>query len=416
MKKIITNKKFLIGAFIILVFIPSFILGFHNATLYNPRHGFDGSDHLFYIKYLNKTWQMPSPILLKETHQSPLYYAIGALLMSISGTWKTAQYINTFVLWFIIGLVGLGLWKVFKKIDQVLIGMFALAALPMLNIFPAMITNELLSTLWIISAAVATIFLLSVNTKKELIMYLVWFTISFILGYWTKVSIILIIPTFIVVCIYVFIKKSNLRKQLVVLLLLTITLIGLSIAPIVIRAKKQYSASDIILTLTQKQSIRSDLSFYYRLDWIPKVDMYNTQYYSMLGGAWNSFWTDGHNAITPFVKFHKKSFVLWSLGFILLPLSIYGLIFLYKKNKLISLIINSIGAVMIMVYIYMNINNHYSAARLTYEMAIIILYAFGMAGASINKRLKILIFILLSVQFITMISFYWIQPWWHVTK
>lgn len=416
MKKILTGKKFLIILFIITVIIPSFILGFHNATLYNPRHGFDGSDHLFYIKYVNKTWQMPSTLFLKETHQSPLYYFIGAILMSLTGTWKTAQYINTFVLWLIIGMVGLGLWKVFKKIDQVLIGMFALAALPMLNIFPAMITNELLGTFWMISGLTSTIFLVLAKQKRKIIMYSVWFTISFILGYWTKISIILILPIALLVFIIIFIKNHRLRRMIVFTFLISILLIGIFSAPLFLRARKQYSASDFTLTLTQKQSFRSDLSFYYRLDWIPKVDMYNTQYYSLIGGAWNSFWTDGHNAITPFVKFHKKSFILWSLGFLLLPLSIYGLIRLHKKNKLISLTVNSIGAFMIMVYIYININNHYSAARLTYEMAIIIPYVFGIAGASINKRLKIVICILLAVQFITMISFYWILPWWHVTK
>lgn len=416
MKKIMTDKKFLVGAFIILVFITSFILGFHNATLYNPRHGFDGSDHLFYINYVNKTWQMPSPLLLKETHQSPLYYFIGALMMSLTGTWKTAQYINTFVLWFTIGLVGLGLWKVFKKIDQVLIGMFALASLPMLNIFPAMITNELLSTLWIISATVAIIFLLSVNTKKELIVYLAWFTVSFILGYWTKVSIILIIPTFIFLCIYLFIKKSKLRKQLVVLILLAITLISFSIALLVMRARKQYSASDVTLVLKQKPTVRQDYAFFYRLDWIPKIDMYNTQYYSLLGGAWNSFWTDGHNAITPFVKFHKKSFVLWTLGFILLPICIYGLFKLLRMSKKTFIVMIVIAATMLFSYVYVNLNGHYSGARLTYEMGIVVPYAFGIASASKNRKLKTLLLLLLFIQFITMVSFFWILPWWHVTK
>ena len=148
-------KKILL--FILLIFIPSFILGIHNATLYQPKHGFDGTGHVFYIEYLYKNKELPPPRLNWETHQPPLYYAIGAALMAITKTWKTAQYINIFVLWAIIAMVGLGLWRIFKNIDQTLIGMLALDALPMLNIFPAMITNELLNTFWIISSVVAVV-------------------------------------------------------------------------------------------------------------------------------------------------------------------------------------------------------------------------------------------------------------------
>jgi hypothetical protein len=153
------------------------------------------------------------------------------------------------------------------------------------------------------------------------------------------------------------------------------------------------------------------------MDWIPKVDMYTTQYYSLWGGAWNSFFNDGHNVITPFIAFHKKAFVLWSLGFVLLPLSLFGLWKVWKKNRDIALVVNIIGVSMLGMYVLYNImSNHYSAARLTYEMAIIIPYSFGLAGAAINKRIKIFLFALLCIQFITLLSFYWILPWWHVTK
>ena len=70
---------------ILLVFITSFALGIHNATLYNPSHGFDGVAHRYYIEYIfyHKTIPQanpngPTPILKGENHQSPLYYLIGA--------------------------------------------------------------------------------------------------------------------------------------------------------------------------------------------------------------------------------------------------------------------------------------------------------------------------------------------------
>jgi len=389
-------------------------LGVHNALIYNPRHGFDGSAHLYYIKYLYRYRQIPLPNQW-ETHQPPIYYIIGALLMAMTNSVKSPQFINIVVLWMIIGMVGLGLQKVFKKRDQVLIGMFALAALPMLNIFPAMVTNELLSTFWIISAVASSISLVASKNKKQIILSSFWLALSLILGVWTKVSIIIILPTVFVAFIISLLKKTNWKVFLIAEI--TVVLLFLAFAtPVYIRGKGSAGPTDVVQMTTKIKNMRP-LEFYFRLDWIPKIDMYNTQYYSLLGGAWNSFWSDGQNAITPFIKFHKKAFILWSLGFVLLPICIYGLRLLWKKNKKFSTIIYSVGIVMLGMYvIYNNISGHYSAARLTYEMGIIVPYSFGIAGSSLNKKLKPLILILLTIQFITMVSFFWILPWWHVTK
>lgn len=415
------KKKLFLVAVSLSIICISFVLGIHNATLYNPRHGFDGEAHVYYINYLFKNKSLPTPgweISGKygETHQPPLYYLIGAVLMTISGTWKTAQYINTFVLWMIIAMVGLGLWKVFKSWEQVLIGMFSLAALPMLNIFPTMVTNELLNTFWIISTAISCIYLISARKNREFLPYLLWLTISVIFGVWTKVSIILISPTVLTAFILVFLQKKIDRK----ILIGSILIMGLSISllslPILLRSQTVPNASNVVNMITTKKYVFKPLEYYVRLDWIWRTDMYNTQYYSLLGAAWNSFWTDGHNAITPFIKFHKKSFVLWSLGFLLLPLTIYGLAKLSKSQKIFAYILHILGLTMIFVYIWSNLNSHYSSARLTYEMGIVVPYAFGLASASKYKKIQLLILLLLTIQFVAMVSFYWILPWWHVTK
>jgi len=398
------------------VVISSFVLGFHNASIYAPNHGFDGSGHVYYIQYLAQHKSIPPPTEW-ETHQPPLYYIIGATVMTIFGNFRSAHYINIFVLWMIIGMVGLALKKVFKDTHQVLLGMLSLAALPMLNIFPAMITNELLSTFFIISAAVASLYLLYAKNKKQLVQYSLWLALSLVLGIWTKISIITILPAVAVAVIIFFIKHKPKRSLILILGLATIILFAAAAAPVFLRGAQSKGPSNVVQTVSNIKQAPRDPSFYYRLDWIPKVDMYTTQYYSMLGGAWNSFFNDGHNVITPFIAFHKKAFILWSLGFLLLPLSLYGLWKLWKKNKEVSLVVNTIGVSMLVMYVLYNMmSNHYSAARLTYEMAIVIPYAFGIAGTATNKKMKIFLLGLLSIQFITLISFYWILSWWNVTK
>jgi len=410
-KWLVKNWKWAVAT---LVVIGSFALGLHNASIYSPNHGFDGSGHVYYVKYIAEHHSIPPPTEW-ETHQPPLYYIIGAAIMNISGNFRFVHYMNIFILWGIIGMVGLGLKTVFKDKDQILLGMFALAALPMLNIFPAMITNELLSTFFIIATAVASLYLAKAKTKKELIHSGIRIALCLEFGIWTKISIITILPTVAVAALILFIRNKKVRWGVVLVGVATLILFALAAAPIFMRGAQTKGPSNVANTAASIKANRS-LDWYFRLDWIPKVDMYNTQYYSMLGAAWNSFFMDGHNVITPFIKFHKKGFILWSLGFVLLPLSIFGLWKLWKKNRDAALVVNIIGASMLGMYVLYNLGNHYSAARLTYEMAIVIPYSFGLAGAAINKKMKVVLFVLLCIQFITLLSFYWIQPWWHVTK
>lgn len=419
-------KKIVI-IFCVLIFLVSFVLSFHNATLYAPSHGFDGVGHVFYIEYIAKYWNMPSPNLNWETHQSPLYYFIGALLMKISGTWKTAQYMNTFILWMLILVSCLGMWKVYKKWTPVIFGGLALAALPMLNIFPAMVTNELLNAFWIVSIAIAGIYLIEAKTKIEIYRYIFIAALLFIFGIWSKISVVMILPTILLAILIVFLGQKSARINIIFMTIACVFLIYFCTIPIFDRSKGAVGPSNLGAIVTSKSTVkmRQNPDFYYRMDWIFKVDMYNTQYYSLLGGAWNSFWTDGHNAITPFVAFHKKSFILWSLGFILLPICLYGLWKLKKHDKDVAYLIYMMGLSMLGTYVFYNWgDNHYSAVRLTYEMGIVLPYAFGIAqiGAMKNEKHHSLLNLpnitlsLLIIQFFTMVSFYWILPWWHVTK
>lgn len=404
-------KKYAVIIASLIVVITSFILGFHNATLYETDHGFDGSGHTYYIDYLYRNRKMPPPTEW-ETHQPPLYYIIGALVMSTTGSIKTPQYMNIFILWLIIGMVGLGIWKTTKNKTQTLVGMLSLASLPMLNIFPAMVTNELLNTFWIISAAVAAIFFYKTTSQRDQIKSAIWLGISLVLGVWTKVSIIFVLPTLVITLVLSIIKKQIPPKRLLTIFLAITTAFIVAYYPVYHRASTSIGPSNVG-SVASRISLKRPLSFFIRLDWIPKVDMYNTQYYSFLGGAWNSFWSDGHNAITPFVPFHKKAFILWSLGFILLPICLYGHVLIWRKNRHLSLIINTLGVSMLLFYLLYNmVGTHYSAARLTYQMGIVLPYAFGIAAAATHKRLKPIIIFLLAIQFVILVSFYWILPWW----
>lgn len=402
-----TLRKHYLKIATILVFLASLSLGIHNATLYQPKHGFDGSGHIEYVDYIARLHKLPPPTAW-ETHQPPLYYFIAAFVDNIFGSLKSVQFINIVIFWMIISAVYFGLSKIFKNKYQVILGTFALVSLPMLNIFFPTITNEFLSTFFILAALVSTLSIYYAKSDRAFNKAFIALLACLVLGVWTKISIVAMLPA-ILFALFLFIKD---KRKAFVCIAISITVFGVAYIPIYLRASGTKSPSDITQTAS-KITNKLPLDFFIRLDWIPKVDMYNTQYYSLLGGAWNSFWTDGHNVITPFVPFHKKSFILWSLGFILLPLSTYGLFKHFKENFKVSMMMTAVGVTMLGFYVVYNIvSSHYSAARLTYQMGIVLPYAFGIASAAKTKKLSILITILLCVQFATIISFFWIQPWW----
>jgi 4-amino-4-deoxy-L-arabinose transferase-like glycosyltransferase len=396
-----------------IIVTTSLTMAIHNALLYNPSNGFDGYGHQEYVYYLAQERQMPPPTGW-ETHQPPLYYIITATIYTIFSNPKSIQFVNIAVFWLIITVVGLGLHKIFKEISITLIGMLALVALPMLNIFLPTVTNELLSTFWIISAIVSCIYIYHAQNTRQRHRAYIALLICLVLAVWTKISVITIIPL-VLLALYLSIPRF---AHFLIYSAIALSVFSIAYIPIYLRASTTSSPSNI--TQTTSNIILSDKrspDFYYRLDWIPKADMYTTQYYSLLGGAWNSFWTDGHNIATPFVTFHKKALILWSLGFLLFPLSLYGLWSQFHKHKQITLIMAGLGASMLGFFLLYNIaSNHYSAVRLTYQMPIVLAYAYGIAAAARHKRLAPIILALLLIQFVTLISFFWIEPWWFVTS
>ncbi len=401
---------------ILFVIILSTILHFHNALLYMPNHGFDGSGHVYYAQYIAQNGTLPDPNHW-ETHQPPLYYIIGAAFIRMSGMdVKALQLVNPLLFFILVYVAFLGLKKTFGMTVSTYIGTLAVVALPMLNIFPPMVTNEFLNALLITASFVTSLYIAHTKSKREFWrLLLLWIAIT-TLGFYTKISIFTAIPP-LVVALFILAKNKKPMysiKKFIIFCTLSISIVGAIAYPIYLRAPKN-SPTNVANVVSIKS--QRPLNFYYRMDWLWKGDMFNAQYYSFLGGSWNSFWQDGHNAITPFVSFHKKVLVLWSLGFILFPLSLYGWYVLWKKHRTAALVIGSYGVTALVIYTLFNTRgSHYSAVRLTYVMPIAIVYAFGIAGAATQKKIYWVLAVLLFIQYAVMVSHFWIQPWWHVTK
>jgi hypothetical protein len=418
MQKIFLHlKKYIFLYLFLYSFILSWALAFHNIPLYHYKHGFDGAGHIDYMTYIVQYNKLPPASHGWETHQSPLYYLIGSVLIYLFDIWKAAQYINIFILWITIFVAMATFKHIFpKKNDGMYLVGTALSALPMLNIFQVMVTNELMNTMFSLIVILFLIALLKIKEFQKYSIYSFFVTLFFILGFYTKVSIIMIAPLIFGAYMYIFLKSKFSKVRQIAVGSLMLLVVFASCYPLYLRATTSVGPSNLG-AIAASPNAPHTIEFYTRLDWIYKVDMYNTQYYSMLGGAYNSFFNDGHNAVTPFVPFHKKAFILWSMGFILMPLSLYGQYLIYKKKKIEGIFIFLTGILMFAVFVFYNTKSgHYSAVRLTYETPIVLPYALGLGALIFNKYLKYLIAILLFIQMTILVSFYWIEPWWHVTK
>ena len=382
---------------VLLIFASLVLLFMHlnNIGLYNTNLGFDGVDHKEYISWIQKNHTIPLPNQGWKFNQPPAYYLIASLVSSLG---ITPQIINLALVFFIAYLI-----YYFSKSKVVLL---AILALPVLNYFPPLITNELLGSFFIVVCL-----LMLLNKPNPIVL-----GILLALGFYSKYTIITLIP---IVLISYFVNESKhihaLKKSLISLVIFLLLISPILFRNISLYGKLMPLAPDFFAFDYPKQS--TGLGFFLNLSWIPKLDTFSAKSYSFIGGLWDSFWLDGFHIITPVVAFHKKALVLWALGFPLTAISIFGIVKYYLKNRKKGIILVSyiVIAIFSLVKYYLTLPYDF-VLKAFYAFGLIVPYTIGLGESSKNKYLKIITICLLIIQFIVMVSFFWIQPWWYVAK
>ncbi|PJE63514.1 hypothetical protein COU89_02795, partial [Candidatus Roizmanbacteria bacterium CG10_big_fil_rev_8_21_14_0_10_45_7] len=224
------------------------------------------------------------------------YYLIGAYVLRTFHTTKSLQFINPVIFFLLTAIVFLSAYHTFKNKYKSLMATFAFTALPMINIFPPMVTNEFLNTFCITASIMSAIFIATAKTRKQLIIALSLWLLAAVAGIYTKITILTALPAFFTALgIQLAEHKSIIQKKVkIILFILFFGLFFISSLPILSRKQGGESPSNIQRIATSP--FKKDIVFFTRLDWIVKLDMFNAHYYSFLGGSWNSFWQDGHNA------------------------------------------------------------------------------------------------------------------------
>lgn len=355
----------------------SLILNIHNAILFNPKLGFDASGHLGYISYILNNHRLPLPHEGWEFSQPPLYYLL-ASLTTVIGIFP--QVINLIVFY----LIALAIYNYSKS----KIGLLAYLSLPMANIFPPLITNELLSGLFIVLCLI-TLLKLTESKKGNLIELIIKFIIFFTLGFYTKTTILILLPL-LPLAVYLRFRKLNalFYKTSITSTLICLVLISPFIARnLALYGKPLVINDDFFVMNGQKES--RDLTFFTNVNWILKMDTVDAHDYSFIGGLWNTYWLDGERIIAPIIELNKKALVLWGLGFPLSALSIYGLYLMSKKRRnefiiLISFIIISI----ISLGLY-NLRLPYnSVLKAFFAFGLVLPYSLGIKESASHPKIK----------------------------
>lgn len=387
---------------LLLVLGLGLTLQIHNAWLYNPLHGFDGKGHIEYLSYIATNKSLPLPSQGWQFYQTPVYYLLSLPAYLIAGT-KAVQFQNTLYYFGYLTICGLLISKLFPKEKNArLISTLTLAALPVVNYLVPMISNEYLND---VMKSIALLYMM-VNPGSFVVVLLL------VLGFYTKYSVLTLGPAYAAALLQTG-KKS---WQIIVVYG---SVFALLITPIVLRNiyyyKMPLAMAEYFYPFSPNKEKR-DISFYTNMSWIKRIDLFQTQHYSFIGGTWNTFWHDGYQATVPVVPHHKKALGLWLLGFPLTILSVMGWGELKKRQTKVYAIGMVYLVTAIASYAIYNIHLPYASELKAFFMsALPIIYACGITGcyAYIPKSRKIVV-ILLLLQLALTLSYFWIQPWWHV--
>lgn len=396
-------EKLILG----LVFLVSVIFQIHNISLYNPDFGFDGQDHQAYISWIATNHKLPLPSFGWEYTQNPLYYLIGAALKTIS---INPQFINL-IAFVIIGLV------IYKN-SKSFIASLAFLGLPMANYLIPQVSNELMSGMWIVLCLFLILKIPKIKDTKKYSKQILISAIIIAVGFYTKYTALSLLP---ILFLSIFLNPRFSLSQKIKNAIIPGVLILLLISPILVRnyrlgGKLFLLATDF--TVMGGEGSPRNLIFFIRLDWVPKADIYGARNYSFLGGLWNTFWHDGEHSTTPVVTFHKKAFGLWILGFPLFIMYLIGLFRIFKNDKSSGILLFSYLVIAIASLVQYSIFLPYNfVLKSFYAFGLIVPYTLGLSAFSkMGKRQYWLTISILLIQFTLMVSYFWIQPWWHVVK
>ena len=406
----------IISAIIGVLMIALIIMQVHNVSLYPVQKGFDGLDHLQYVRMITQERRIPLANEGWEMYQPPLYYLITSVLPTV----KTVQYVG-FLIWLGFCILSYAFIRtLFAERIYAYISVFLVASLPMVLYLTPMVSNEFFSGLMM--STVLVYYICCVDSKgdasrrSEVVL-------GMLLGFALlskATSIVLAVS----ICIDTFVSQRFDIRKTVHRLRWVLSIAFLISGWFYIRNLYYFgnpvaSSIDFLpsTVFTQDPGYR-DWRFFLDPSGFLKLDISYAHHYSLWAGTYFSWFYDGHNALLPVQEFSKAGIALVVASAPITLLTMRGVIKAWGKDMRRHRILMIYPALLFMAYVAYNFRlPYYSTVKAIFLTSTILPWVYftiyGLHTLPKKWYVKWTLCIFITVYGVLVVKNFWIIEWWY---
>lgn len=406
----------IISAIIGVLMMALIIMQVHNVSLYPVQKGFDGLDHLQYVRMITQERRIPLANEGWEMYQPPLYYFIATALP----TAKAVQCIG-FLVW--LGFCVLSYIFVRKQFAERIyayIAMFLVASLPMVLYLTPMVSNEFFSGL--LMSIVLAYYICTVDAEKASTLRSdVILGILLGLALLSKATSVVLAVS---ICVDVFASQKFDLQKTVHRLRWVLSIAFLISGWFYIRNLYYFgnplpSSVDFLpSTVFNQDPGYRDWRFFLDPSGFLKLDISYAHHYSLWAGTYFSWFYDGHNALLPVQEFSKAGIALVLASVPITMLTIRGVIKAWGKDMQRHRILMIYPSLLFMAFIAYNFRlPYYSTVKAIFLTSTIIPWVYytiyGLRTLPKKWYVKWVLCVFITVYGVLVVKNFWIIEWWY---
>lgn len=384
------------------------ILQLHNTITFPPEKGFDAAGHIDYVQFVKIYETIPLPDKGWEFYQPPLYYFTASFFPTVAN----AKWMG-FISWF--GLLAISFYffkKIYKSSFFGLLGSLLTTTLPVVIYLTPTISNELFSAVLI---SVAMVYYL---LKRDKINARVVIILAIILSLATLSKVTAIVLVIAIIVDQIIINLRNV-KYLMFLVGILFIFTGWFYIRNIYLYKSPFTINLDLPSFSKKyHPPPRKINFITDITAFARLDIFQAQHYSLLGGTYFSWFYDGHNNIIPVQSFSKIGNFLVIMSLPTLFFFIKGFLIALRHYKLgFNQFCLIYGSLLIGSYILFNFKySTYSSVKGSYLVSLIIPFAYlTILGLQSSKQYNSLFGIYLLIYSLLVVKAFWILSGWYST-
>lgn len=405
----------IIEALICCMMLVLIVMQVHNVSLYPVQKGFDGLDHLQYVRMITQERRIPLANEGWEMYQPPLYYLITSVLPNV----KTVQYVG-FLVWLGFCILSYAFIRnLFAERSYAYIAIFLVASLPMVLYLTPMVSNEFFSGL--LMSIVLTYYICTVDAEKASTLRSdVILGILLGLALLSKATSVVLAVS---ICVDVFVSQKFDLQKTVRRLRWVLSIAFLISGWFYIRNLYYFgnplpSSVDFLpSTVFNQDPGYRDWRFFLDPSGFLKLDISYAHHYSLWAGTYFSWFYDGHNALLPVQEFSKAGIALVVASAPVTLLAIRGVMKAWGKDGFHRILLMYPG-LLFLAYIAYNFKlPYYSTVKAIFLTSTILPWVYftiyGLHTLPKKWYVKWILCIFITVYGVLVVKNFWIIAWWY---